>query len=236
MKIFQTALLIFVFILFSCGNNKQVTEEKNIPKIDSVKQTATQKKKPEKKILKAWDSLNHNNVRPFFEKYGKLNKENKVLIRTKFGTIKLRLFNETPLHRASFIFLVKIGYFNTTVFHRIAKDMAIQGGESDEQESATFRNKYQNYKLPAEFLKHKKHRYGALALARRIDFNPNKLSNPFNFYIVSNKGGAHHLDGDYTVFGEVISGFSTIKKISKVKTGISDWPITDIPIEMEIIK
>ena len=156
-------------------------------------------------------------------------------MKTKYGNIKLRLFKETPIHRASFIFLTKIGYFNTTVFHRIAEDMAIQGGESDEQESSNIRNKYKNYRLPAEILKHRKHKYGALALARELDYNPKKNSNPFNFYIVSNKTGAHHLDGDYTVFGEVISGHSAIRKISKVKVGISDWPIEDIPMTIEIL-
>lgn len=220
----------------SCKTEKQEVKIKIAPKKDSIQPTPKPKKQIVEKVIKPWDSLNHNNVTAFLKEFGKQNKENKVLIKTKFGNIKLRLFNETPLHRASFIFLSKIGYFNTTVFHRIARDMAIQGGESDGQESTNIRNKYQNYRIPSEVLKHKKHRYGALALARELDYNPNKKSNPFNFYIISNKTGAPHLDGDYTVFGEVISGYSTIRKISKVKTGRSDWPIVDIPMEITILK
>ena len=51
------------------------------------------------------------------------------------------------------------------------------------------------------------HKYGSLAAAREWDNNPNKLSNPFEFYVVQNKKGAPHLDNQHTVFGEVFEGF-----------------------------
>jgi len=212
-------LLLFSFSFFNC-NEKQKEPKKPIIKVEKVKDSII--KKEEKKIIKPWDS--------------KQNKETKVLLKTKFGNIKLRLFNDTPIHRANFIFLTKIGYFNTTVFHRVAKHMVIQGGEAEGRESAIYRNKYKNYKLPAEILKHRKHRYGALALAKDEEHNPHKLSNAFNFYIVNNKNGAHHLDGEYTVFGQVISGYSTVRKISNVKVNYSEWPIDDVLIDMEIIE
>ncbi len=229
-------ILSILLVIYNCKEESKKEEKVSSKeviqkKIDTV---TTKIIKGEPKEI-PWDSLNHKNVTAFLTEYGKQNKENKVVIKTKFGSIKLRLFSETPLHRASFVFLSKIGYFDTTVFHRIAGDMAIQGGESDGQESTDIKNKYKNYRIPAEMSKKRKHIYGSLALARQLDYNPYKKSNPFNFYIISSKRGAPHLDGDYTVFGEVISGFSTVRKISKVKTGRSDWPIVDIPMTITVL-
>ena len=61
------------------------------------------------------------------------------------------------------------------------------------------------------------------------------MSSPFEFYIVQNRKGAHHLDNEHTVFGEVISGFATMDKIAKVKTDIKEWPMVDIKMKVEII-
>ncbi len=224
-------LFLTITILYNC---KEETKKQQKPVVSIVKDTII--KKEETKIEKTGDSLNRQNTTAFFKEYGKQNKETKVVIKTKFGNIKLRLYEDTPIHRASFIFLIKIGYFNTTVFHRIATDMAIQGGESDYKISADIRNKYKNYYLPAEISSKRKHKYGTLAIAREVENNPKKQSNPFNFYIISSKYGAPHLDGDYTIFGEVLSGFSTIKKIANVKTTSDDWPINDVFITMEIIE
>ena len=109
-------------------------------------------------------------------------------------------------------------------------------GNSDHNYTLKQRRKYGNYLIEPEFKSHRKHKYGALAAAREWENNPNKLSSPFEFFIVHNRRGAHHLNGEHTVFGEVISGFSTIEKISKVKVGSSDWPLVDIPMTVEVIK
>jgi cyclophilin family peptidyl-prolyl cis-trans isomerase len=145
------------------------------------------------------------------------------------------LYKDVPLHRANFIFLTKIKYFNTTVFYRVAKNFVIQGGNSDEMFTQKERNKYGNYLLKPEFRKNRRHKYGALAAAREWKHNPNKLSSPFEFYIVQKKSGAHHLDNEHTVFGEVISGFNTMEKISKVKVGVDEWPVDDIKMTVEIL-
>ena len=76
--------------------------------------------------------ISDENVTDFLTWYGEQNKENKVLIETKFGNIEIELFYETPLHRANFIYLVKKNYFNTTYFHRVVNNFIIQGGNSDE--------------------------------------------------------------------------------------------------------
>lgn len=202
----------------------------------SKKKKATVKKKQlEEVIERPWDSLNKKNVNAFFTEYGKQNKETKVIISTKFGNIKLRLYNDTPIHRANFIFLTKTGYFTNTVFYRVAKGFVIQGGDSEDFNKSKFRYKYKNYGITPEFRKNRKHKYGALAAARQWENNPNKLSTPFEFYIIQNKNGAHHLDNEHTVFGEVISGFSTINKIANVKIGPGEWPIEDVVMKVEIL-
>ena len=228
MKSVQLLVTIaIVFIMASCKEGKTEIVLQPIIK---------EKIKPIKKVEKSWDSLKHHNVEAFFTEYEKTNKETKVIIKTTYGNIKLRLYNDTPIHRANFIFLTKIGYFDQTVFYRVAKDFVIQGGNSDEYDTVKLRRKYGNYLMKPEFRKHRKHKYGALAAARHWEKNPNKLSSPFEFYMVQSKKGSHHLDNEHTVFGEVISGFTTMSKIAKVKTDVKEWPLVDIKMTVEIIE
>ena len=228
MKNYKFLVLIIVSILlFKCKEEKKVNFEEKIKAI---------KKKEIKPIIeKRWDSLNKNNVEAFFTEYGKKNKETKVIIKTKFGNIKIRLYNDTPIHRANFIFLTKIKYFNTTEIYRVAKNFVIQGGNSDETYTKKQRRLYGNYLIKPEFRKNRKHKFGALAAAREWKRNPNKLSNPFEFYMVHNRKGAHHLNNEHTVFGEVYAGFNTMDKISRVKVGVDEWPTEDINITIEIL-
>lgn len=190
----------------------------------------------EKEIIRPWDSLSSENTEVFLTEYGNQNPETNVLIKTRFGNIKLRLYEDVPVHRANFIFLTKIKYFNTTVIYRVAKNFVIQGGNSDNMYTQKQRRKYGNYLMQPEFKEHRRHAYGALAAARDWKKNPNKLSSPFEFYMVHDKNGAHHLDNEHTVFGEVVSGFDTMDKISKVKVGIDEWPVIDIKMTVEIIE
>jgi peptidylprolyl isomerase len=224
-NVFKTSLLLFFLIFFQCEKEKKAAIKKGTLKLQ----------KNEKRIEKTWDSLNKHNVTTFLNAYGEQNKETKVLIRTAYGTIKIRLFNNTPLHRANFIFLTKIKYFNTTVFYRVAKNFVLQGGNSDNFQTVKDRYKYGNYKLPPEFRGNRRHTYGALAAARDWKKNPKKLSSPFEFYIVQNRKGAHHLNNEHTVFGEVISGFDTMDKIAKIKVGEDEWPEEDVHMKVEIL-
>ncbi|NVJ88684.1 MAG: peptidylprolyl isomerase [Flavobacteriaceae bacterium] len=223
---------MITLVLLNCSEKKE--PKKTVSK-EINKEKKVVKKKKEKKIEKRWDSLNYQNVESFLKEFGKQNQETRVIIKTKFGNIKLRLFNDVPLHRANFIFLTKIKYFNTTVFYRVAKDFVIQGGNSDHTYTLQQRRKYGNYLIKPEFKKHRTHKYGALSAARDWENNPNKLSSPFEFFIVHKRNGAHHLDGEHTVFGEVISGFDTMDKISRVEVGIDEWPITDVHMTVEIL-
>ena len=227
MKIFKLLILTLLITLFS--NCKSETKSIKVKK--SIKKTIEKKEV----IKKEWDSIHPKNVEAFFTEYGKQNKETKVIIKTKFGNIKIRLYEDTPLHRANFIFLTKTNYFSTTVFYRVAPNFVIQGGNSDNLQTRKYRNKYKNYLLPTEFLPHRKHKYGALAAARDWEDNPDKLSSPFEFYIIQNKKGGHHLDNEHTVFGEVISGFYTIDKIANLEAGPDEWPKKDVYMKVEIL-
>ncbi|QNM87071.1 peptidylprolyl isomerase [Polaribacter pectinis] len=223
----QFFLLFLVLTIYQCKEDKNIKAEEKI----NIK-----KKKKIKPIVEIrWDSLNSDNVEAFFTEYGKTNKENKVIIKTKFGNIKLLLYDDVPIHRANFIFLTKIKYFNTTEIYRVAKNFVIQGGNSDETYTVKQRRLYGNYLIKPEFRNNRRHKYGALAAARQWEKNPNKLSSPFEFYMVHNRNGAHHLNNEHTVFGEVISGFDTMDKISRVKVGVDEWPTDDINITVEIL-
>ena len=224
--------------MFSCNTNnseKQTSEEKKVIKKDSIT-NSTIIEKESKKAEKTWDSLNAKNVIPFFTEFGKQNKQSIVEISTKFGKIKIRLYEDTPIHRANFLFLTKIKYFDTTVFYRVAKNFVIQGGNSDHFYTIKQRKKYGNYQLEPEFRKNRRHKYGALAAAREWENNPNKLSSPFQFYIVHKRNGAHHLNGEHTVFGEVISGFKTMDRIAEVEVGPDEWPVSDVHMTIKILE
>ena len=232
-------LLLMIILLSNCSTTEkkeEITKETTQQKIDTAKAKKNLKLLKEEKVEKPWDSLNKNNFEAFFTEFGKQNKEDKVVIKTKFGNITLRLYEDTPIHRANFIFLTKIEYFNTTEFYRVAKGFVIQGGNSDEYEMIKKRMKYDNYLLKPEFRKNRKHKYGALAAAREWDDNPEKLSSPFQFYIVTKKDGAYHLDGEHTVFGEVIAGFEAMHKMEQVKVDPGQWPIQNVNMTVEIVK
>ncbi len=206
--------------------------------VSKKKKKKSLKKKQDIKIAKSkeLDTINKKNSIAFLTAYGKQHPETVVKIKTRLGNIKIKLYKDTPLHRANFIFLTKTGYFNTTCFHRVVSGFIVQGGSSDNPFTQKARNKYQNYTLPAEILPHRKHKYGALAAAREWDDNPKKRSSAFEFYIIQSKRGSHHLDGEHTIFGEITEGFSTIDKIAKLEVDIKEWPIRDVFIEAIVLK
>jgi cyclophilin family peptidyl-prolyl cis-trans isomerase len=181
-------------------------------------------------------------------------KETVVVIKTSMGTIKAKLYNDTPKHRDNFIKLVNEGWYNGSPFHRVIKDFMIQGGQNADGRLDP------GYRVPAEIKDNHFHKKGALAAARQPDqVNPQKASSGSQFYIVQGKvyddrtldmfesrmgkvfnarqrqayktvGGTPHLDGDYTVFGEVIEGLDIVDKIAAVKTGYMDVPVEPVTI------
>ena len=239
-----------------------------------------------------------------------------VKIETTLGDITVRLYDETPIHRDNFVKLVKEGYYDGTLFHRVIKDFMIQGGDPDSKGAPAGKMLGvggPDYTLEAEIKENLYHKRGALAAARQGDeVNPERRSSGSQFYIVwgqvykeyqlnqlgkqirmqkvqdafndlakarreeimqmrrernraglqelqdqliaeaenkvgkqgltdeqmqlySTVGGTPHLDGQYTVFGEVEEGLNVVEQIQNTATGRADRPTNDIDMRMTII-
>ena len=233
------------------------------------------------------------------------------------GDIVVRLYDETPIHRDNFVKLVKEGYYDGTLFHRVIKDFMIQGGDPDSKGAPAGKMLGvggPDYTLEAEIKDGLFHKRGALAAARQGDeVNPERRSSGSQFYIVwgqkynegqlrqfskqlkmqkiqaifnqlasehrdeimqmrrnrdraglqelqdrlaaeaekqaadyvglneeqqqiySTIGGIPHLDGQYTVFGEVEEGLDVVQMIQGTATGRGDRPIDDIEMRVSVI-
>ena len=242
----------------------------------------------------------------------------KVKIQTTLGDIVVRLYDETPIHRDNFMKLVKEGYYDGTLFHRVIKDFMIQGGDSDSKGAPAgmpLGVGGPDYTLEAEIKDGLFHKRGALAAARQGDqVNPERRSSGSQFYIVwgqvynegqlrqfsqqmkmqrmqdvfnklasehrdeimqmrrernraglqelqdklaveaeskvsgfpglteeqkkvySTLGGTPHLDGQYTVFGEVEEGLDIVEIIQNSATGQGDRPVDDIEMKISVIE
>ncbi|MCL2074325.1 MAG: peptidylprolyl isomerase [Marinilabiliaceae bacterium] len=119
-------------------------------------------------------------------------KEQKVLIETSLGNIVIKLYDETPLHRDNFVKLVKEGYYNDLLFHRVIANFMVQGGDPDSKDAPPGKALGQGgpgYTIDAEIVYPKLfHKKGALAAARTGDqINPEKKSSGSQFYIVQGK-------------------------------------------------
>ncbi len=114
-----------------------------------------------------------------------------VSIATDKGTVIIRLYNQTPLHRDNFIKLAKEGLYNGVLFHRVIKDFMIQGGDPDSKNAhpdSALGNGGLKYTVKAEFVDSLFHKKGVLAAAREGDkSNPTKASSSTQFYIVQGK-------------------------------------------------
>lgn len=250
----------------------------------------------------------------------KKSEETVVLIKTDFGDIKVKLYEDTPLHKENFIKLANDGFYDGLLFHRVIKNFMIQGGDPESknaEKSVRLGGGSPGYTIPAEIKRNHFHKRGALAAARIGGAqNPEKNSSGSQFYIVQGEvyrptqldsladmintrkkdaifqevvqannakleefrknedsagfnifvaelrekadsmynagdnyvltneekeiyttiGGYPSLDGEYTVFGEVIEGLDVIDKISEVKTDNYNRPEEDIRMEVEVLK
>lgn len=168
------------------------------------------------------------------DKWAELGEEPMLKIKTTDGTMTVKLYAETPLHRDNFVKLARSGFYNGLLFHRIIKGFMIQGGDpftKDSTKIAQFGTGGPGYTIPAEIVAGKTHKKGALAAARRGDqVNPAKESSGSQFYIVQDEEGCKHLDGEYTIFGEVVDGLTVIDKIASERTDMRDRPIRKVEI------
>ena len=207
-------------------------------KNNSVKLKVIEKKESIRKNRLIKDKsipLNDKNAIPFFFNYGNENKEDKVRIITKFGNIDIKLFKETPYHRANFIYLTKKKYFDGTMFHRVVPGFIIQGGNSDSRKSMIKRKEIGRYLLPPDTKKGYSHHRGVISMPSSKINNPHKLASPYEFFIVQKSSGAYHLDGNYTAFGKVIKGMNVVDKINRLEIDKREMPISNIYIKAIII-
>lgn len=241
-----------------------LTSCSDIPEVERPIKSDFREKQVKKREIET-KRLSSAKATEFFMHYGEENQENIVEINTSFGKIVVRLYQNTPLHRASFIYLCKNEYFNTTWFHRVSLDHVIQGGNSDGENTVKARNNIGRYRLKNEINPSNFHKRGVLAAARSYKNNESKVSNPFEFYITLgqvyskaqlevlegklktsfsdlqiehyvSKGGAPHLDSEHTVFGEVVEGMDVVEKINKVEVDSGEWPLMNVPITIKVIR
>ncbi len=186
-----------------------------------------------------------------------------ALIETELGDMKVMLYDETPKHRDNFVKLAEKGFYDSLLFHRVIPGFVIQGGDPDSRDAApkeVLGMGGPGYQIEQEI--GFPHFRGALAAAR--DNNPQKKSSGSQFYIVQGRevtedvlkkleqqkdftysaaqrevylrdGGAPFLDGDYTVFGELVEGFEVLDSIANRPAGAFDRPLQDIHMQVRIL-
>ncbi|MFT5910314.1 MAG: cyclophilin family peptidyl-prolyl cis-trans isomerase [Paraglaciecola sp.] len=186
-----------------------------------------------------------------------------VMVSTNLGNMKIKLYNHTPKHRDNFIKLATEGFYDSTLFHRVIPQFMIQGGDPNSIGAAAGTNLGgggPGYRVDQEI--GSPHFSGALAAAR--DGNPQKASSGSQFYIVTGKpitdkeldqieqrkgfkysesqralykevGGTPMLDGEYTVYGEVVEGVEVAEKIAEVARNGGNRPNEDVAMTVKIV-
>jgi peptidyl-prolyl cis-trans isomerase A (cyclophilin A) len=249
-------IIPFIF-LNACGNdNKEITQP-IIKKPEPVEQKIIEKEK-------VYDLITDENVVEKLTAYGNNNPETVVDIYTSKGRVRIKLYKDTPLHRANFILLTKSGYLNGCLFSRVVKKFMAQCGGSYDEKQRAIQDTIGKYTIPAEMSHHHFHKKGAVGSARNYTDNPEKRSECDEFYFVEGTQfnhialdgyeeehhykytteqrnyytkipGAAHIDGEHTVFGEIIQGFNVIPKLTAVQTDSRDWPNVDLYIDSAVI-
>ena len=191
-----------------------------------------------------------------------------LLIKTDIGDIKIRLFNETPVYRDNFIRLVREGYYDSLLIHRVIKNFCIQSGAADTRYATPddiVGWKGPGYSLPAHIIPEFYHKRGVIGSPRKPDRkNSKRRSDGSQFYIVTGRtysdaeldeietetgykfsatqrqvyktvGGAPHIDGTYTIFGEVIQGMPVADLLARVPVNSDFRPLKDIRIQKIVI-
>ena len=153
---------------------------------------------------------------------------------TTHGTMRVKLYSKTPKHRDNFVKLVKENYYDGIRFHRVIEGFMIQTGDPFSRDTSkidSWGTGGPDYTVPAEFVNEYWHKKGALAAARKGDMaNPKKASSGSQFYIVHDENACLHLDGQYSIFGEVTEGLEVIDRIAQVDVDRYDRPYEDVII------
>ena len=162
---------------------------------------------------------------------GAAGKAPKAVIKTKLGDMEIVFFpDKAPNHVQNFIKLAKSGYYNGTIFHRVIPGFMIQGGDpntKDPKKPETYGMGGPSEKLKAEF-NDTPHRRGIVSMARTND--PNSAGSQF-FIVVKD---SNFLDGQYTVFGEVVKGMEVADKIVNLPRNARDLPTERVEITVAV--
>ena len=157
---------------------------------------------------------------------------------TNMGTIRVKLYKDTPKHRDNFIRLATSNYYDGVLFHRVIDGFVIQGGDPYTRDSSRVEEWGEGgpgYTIDPEIVPAHRHIRGALAAARRQNLaNPMKESSGSQFYLVQDSTNCKHLNGEFTVFGETIAGLNVIDRIAKVSTDRYDRP--ERPVRIVLIR
>ncbi len=191
-----------------------------------------------------------------------------IQVYTNYGTMVVKLYNETPKHRDNMLSLAKAHYYDSMLFFRVIKDFMMQGGSCDTKNAPPGKalgNCDSTYTVPAEILPTIFHKKGTICAAR--DNNPAKASSGTQFYITQGKvytanelkafaatrgltitdqqiklyttvGGIPSLDGNYTVYGEVVEGINVIDSICNSPTVqyLNDRPLHDVKMAIKVLR
>jgi cyclophilin family peptidyl-prolyl cis-trans isomerase len=267
LNLLKANLLGFAFILLifvSCDSRKSTSEEESI-EAPPQKEKAIAKPDSARVVEREYPKLDSANIESFLTEYLKENPERKVRIVTRLGTLKVELFDDTPLHTANFLMMTKRDYFTGTEFIRVVPNFVVQGGNNESEVEEIKRLLIGSYTLPAEFRDNRIHQKGALSMARSYTGNPNKRSSPYYFFFVHGQkfnepqllsierdeemvipewkreiyrttGGAPHLDNQHTVFGRVYEGLDVLDQMAQVETDKSNWPKVPLIMEVDVIE
>ena len=205
-------LISLVLLAVSCGGRHGKQGDEGAA-ADSLATESVEK--PAKKTASKADTVSLANYRnrlpqePFFD------------IVTSMGTIRVKLYKDTPKHRDNFARLSLSHFYDETLFHRVVPGFVIQGGDPYTKDTTRVEEWGEGgpgYNIDPEFVPEHRHKKGALAAARRGDFaNPAKESNGSQFYLVVDSTACSHLNGEYTVFGETVGGLNVIDRIARTQ-------------------
>ena len=162
----------------------------------------------------------------------KTEKEVVMVVETTMGTVEFKLYNETPLHRDNFIRLAEEHYFDSLLFHRVIDDFVIQGGDPNSKYAKPgemLGDGEPDYRVPAEIRVDQGItcvKGSVLAAREGDDVNPQRESCASQYCFMMRP--CPHLDGAYTVFGEVTEGMEVLEAIQKVETDEYDRPLEDV--------
>jgi peptidylprolyl isomerase len=146
--------------------------------------------------------------------------EKKVLLKTNMGDITIKLYNDMPITTGNFETLVKKGFYNGVIFHRVIDGFMIQGGDPQGNGMGG-----PGYTIKDEFSHAggNKNNRGTISMANA---GPNTGGSQFFINLVNN----NFLDTKHPAFGEVVSGMDVVDKIAKVDTNSNDKPLQDVKI------